>query len=61
MTICKLRQLKQMSQTELARQMNLSKSAISMLEKGTRKPKLDTIKKLAEILQVSVEEIVECF
>ena len=50
-----------MSQTELARQMNLSKSAISMLEKGTRKPKLDTIKKLAEILQVSVEEIVECF
>lgn len=61
MTICELRQSRQMSQAELARQLNLSKSAISMLETGKRKPKLDTIKKLAEILQVSVDEIVECF
>lgn len=50
-----------MSQAELAKHMNLSKSAISMFESGARRPKIDTIKKLAEVLEVDVKDILECF
>ena len=61
MTLRELRQKKDMSQTELASEVGVSKSTISMLEAKVRKPSLATVKKLAEVLQVDVKEILECF
>lgn len=56
-----LRKRAGISQSELADKLGVKQNAVSNWETGQAKPKLDTIKKLAEILQVSVEEIVECF
>ena len=48
-------------QLEFAKALGVSQTVVSKWEQGVARPKLDTIKKLAEILQVSVEEIVACF
>lgn len=48
-------------QQDLAKACGIKQTTISKWERGKARPKLDTIKKLADILQVSVEEIIECF
>jgi len=57
----KLRQQKFKHQKELAVKMCLTTNAISQYETGKRKPNIDTMYKLAEILAVPVTEIMACF
>lgn len=57
-SIKKLRKLKKISQQELAKKLYLSQRTISSYENGEREPSLETIVKLAEILNCSIEEVV---
>ena len=52
--IKKARQARGLSQDDLARIINTTKSAISRYESGKREPKYDTIKRIANALSVSV-------
>ena len=52
--IKELRQEKNLSQKDLAKKLNISQQAISLYEKGDRKPKLETWQKLADYFNVSV-------
>ncbi|AEG16017.1 helix-turn-helix domain protein [Desulfofundulus kuznetsovii DSM 6115] len=47
------------SQAELARKAGVPQSAISEIEAGKRKPRIDTIQKLALALGVSVSELLD--
>ena len=50
-----------LKQMDFARAMGVKQSTLSMWENGKTKPDVATIKKLAEVLQVDVKEILECF
>lgn len=39
-----------MSQAELAREVRVSQNSISRIERGTRRPKVETAKKIAHVL-----------
>ena len=52
-----LRQEKDLSQTQLAEKLDVSKSIISAYEKNIRKPSLNTLFKMSEIFEVSVAEL----
>ena len=54
----KLRQEKNISQEELAKQLFISRQAISKWENGDATPDLDNLVKLSEILTVSLDELV---
>lgn len=56
--ILKARCYKNLSQTELARKINISNSALSRYENGTREPKLFILKKIAEVLNVSTDYLI---
>lgn len=51
----KLREDKGMLQRELAEKLNLSRVAITHYEQGTRQPEWDTLKKIADVFNVSVD------
>ncbi len=51
------RKLKHWTQTELAREVGVSIAIIGSLERGTRKPTQDMLKKLKHVLRVSEEEL----
>lgn len=55
--ICTLRKEKNMTQKELADQLNITDKAVSKWERNIAFPDTATIPKLAEILGVSVEEL----
>lgn len=48
---------KSWSQEELAERMDLSATYIGMIERGEKSPKLETFVKLANILEVSADEL----
>jgi len=52
-----LRKERQLSQEELARQLNLSRGAIAMWETDKRKPDLDMLIHLADFFNVSIDYI----
>ncbi|MGT2911971.1 helix-turn-helix domain-containing protein [Streptococcus cameli] len=54
----KLRAEKQFSQEFLAEQLYISRQAISKWENGEASPDLENVVKLAEILEVSLDELV---
>lgn len=57
--ILRLRQLRrkrEMTQAELGRRVGLNKATICTIERGTRKPSLDTAKALAAEFGVSIED-----
>lgn len=56
-TIASLRKNKGMTQNELAEKMNVTDKAVSKWERDLSCPDINTISKLAEILDVSVEEL----
>lgn len=60
--ICKilksLRRAKNLSQKQLAREINLSQAAYSLYEHGTRKPSLEILIKLADYYNVSLDYLV---
>lgn len=53
--IALLRRQQGLSQTELARRLHISASAVGMYEQGRREPSLDIIVALAEVLGVSTD------
>ena len=53
-----LRKQNEMSQSDLANILYVTPQAISRWERGETEPDVDTIKKLAEVFKVSVEEII---
>ena len=53
-----LRKQNEMSQSDLANILFVTPQAISRWERGETEPDIETIKKLAEVFKVSVEEII---
>ena len=58
-TIDSLRKQKGMTQNELAEKMNVTDKAVSKWERDLSCPDINTISKLADILDVSVEELLK--
>ena len=54
-TLKKLREKNKLTQEQLAEKLMISKATVSHYEQGINKPNLDTIIKLAEIFDVSVD------
>ena len=52
--IKEIRQEKNLSQTDIAKALGVTRQAISLYEKGDREPKLETWQKLADFFDVSV-------
>ncbi|MHA7128133.1 helix-turn-helix domain-containing protein [Algoriphagus namhaensis] len=52
-----LRKQKDITQTQLADQLSVQRTMISAYEDGRSEPKIGTLKKISEILEVSVEEL----
>lgn len=61
MALRQIRESKGLTLQQVAEKVGLSYQAVALYEQGLRKPKIDTIKKLAEVLDVDVKEILECF
>ncbi|MEE1505122.1 MAG: helix-turn-helix transcriptional regulator, partial [Acutalibacteraceae bacterium] len=55
--ICKLRENKNLTQTELARILDVSDKSISKWENGQAFPRIETFEKLAVSLDTTVENI----
>ena len=55
----KMRRHLEMSQEELANKVSTSRSYISALEHDEYEPKLDTMKKIAKALKISLDELVK--
>lgn len=55
--ICKLREDKNLTQSELAQLLDVSDKAVSKWENGQAIPRMDTFEKLAEILGTTIEDI----
>lgn len=58
-TIAYLRKEKKMTQSELAEKMNVTDKALSKWERDLSCPDVNTISKLADVLGVSVEELLK--
>lgn len=61
MSFRQLREKANMTQSALAKKLGVTSVAINNYERGKRVPNIFTISKLAEILNVQIEEIVKCF
>lgn len=57
--IRKIRRHLDMTQEELANKVGTSRSHISLLEHDEYEPKLDTVKKIAKALKISLDELVK--
>jgi transcriptional regulator with XRE-family HTH domain len=55
--ICFYRKNKKLSQIELAKKTEISNTAISNFEKGRQKPSLITVARLAQALEVSIDDL----
>ena len=53
-----LRKESGMTQDELAEELNVTRQALSNWERGKTEPDIETLTKIAEILDVSVEELI---
>ena len=53
------REARNWTQKELAREADLSRSAVQKIETGERKPNLATAKKLARVFGMSIDEFTE--
>jgi transcriptional regulator with XRE-family HTH domain len=54
----RLRIRRNMKQEELAQRMHVSRQTVSGWETGRRQPDLETLKKLAEVLEVDIHELI---
>ncbi len=57
--IKRIREQKKMTQGDICRALNLDRGYISSIESGKRNPTLSTLKKLADALKVSVDELLK--
>ena len=55
LVVANIRKEKGMTQNDLAEKLGLTSQAICNYEKGIREPNLDTMKKLATALEVTVD------
>lgn len=55
----KLREERNLSQSDFAKDIGLTRSAISMYELGKREPNLETLKKFANFFNVSIDELID--
>lgn len=55
--LCEYRQMKHLSQSELARQSGLSRQTVIMVEQGKQSPTSVTAKKIADALGLTIEQI----
>ena len=56
MTLKQLRESKGISQTQLANLVGLKQTTISQYENGSRKPNLNKAKKIADALNISLDD-----
>ena len=52
------REQKNISQVELAEKLNVTRQAVSNWERGKTQPDIDTLHKIADILEISIEELI---
>ncbi|MBS4020935.1 MAG: helix-turn-helix transcriptional regulator [Dethiobacter sp.] len=52
-----LRRLKRLTQQELAEKIDVSVTLLSSIERGSKYPRLELIKKIAKVLAVPLEEL----
>ena len=52
-----LRRARNMTQAQLAKALGISKSAVSMYERGNREPELELLQAMADYFQVSVSSL----
>lgn len=57
--IKELRERQNLSQEELAKRMSCTRSMIYAYESGIRQPKIETIQRFAEALEVDVSELID--
>ena len=60
MTFKKLLESKNITQVELARELGLSQSAISLYTSGKRAPRILLLPRIAEALGCTMEELLKC-
>lgn len=58
MTLKEYREMKGLSQTELANRVGLKQTTISQYENGSRRPNLSMAKKLSDALEISLDDFV---
>ena len=58
MKLAEIRKEKKMTQTEVAEKCNLKLPAYNHYETGRREPNLETLKKLATVLECTVDELI---
>ena len=58
--ISTLRERRGLSQYQLGALVGVSDKAVSKWENGASKPRMDTVRKLAEVLDVSIDELLSC-
>ena len=54
-----LRKQKKMSQAELASAVGVKQSTVAMWESGKNKPRLSTLPRIANVLEVSIAELIQ--
>lgn len=52
------REQKNISQVELAEKLNVTRQAVSNWERGKTQPDIDTLHKIADILEISIDELI---
>lgn len=57
--LVELRKSKAITQTELGQMLHLSRTAISNYETGKLEPSMDTLIKLSEIFNISLDELMK--
>jgi len=55
--IRKLRKQKQITQERLALEADLNRAYVGYIERGERKPSVETLEKLAKVLKVKIHEL----
>ena len=56
-----MRVRKGLTQVGLSQQLGMCQSAVSQWESGRSKPPVNIIRRLANLLEVDVEELIKCF
>lgn len=56
-----MRMRKGLTQIELSKRLDMSQQAVSQWENGRSKPPVNVLRKLANTLEVDVEELIKCF
>lgn len=57
--IAMIRANKKMSQTELAKQIGVKSNTLCQYENGKRSPNIQTLKKIAQVLNCTVDDLIK--